>query len=124
MNIPVVTADWQNNFKFPHDIALDINGYYISRGHYTNSYFEEPYWTVDVKLQKSFLKDNLIVQLFASDIFETGAFNSTQYCGNRYLTSKSLGYRKIGLQLRYKFNATQSKYRGTGAGQSAKSRMK
>ena len=31
--------------------------------------------------------------------------------------------RSIALTLRYKFNATKSKYKGTGAGNSQKSRM-
>lgn len=124
MNTPYAIVTWDNNFELPYGFTFNMDTYYMSRGYATFSYFNEPCWTLDLKLQKNFLKESLSVQLYATDIFETGKYSITQYFGNRYLTTNTPGYRFIGLQLRYKFNATQSKYRGTGAGQSAKSRMK
>lgn len=123
MNTPFAMISWNNDFELPYDITFNIDAYYTSRGYATFSYFNEPYFTLDLKLQRSFLKESLNIQLYANDILESGKNNITQYCGNRYLTTRGPNYRTIGLQLRYKFNATQSKYRGTGAGQSAKNRI-
>lgn len=39
------------------------------------------------------------------------------------MTGKMEARRNIGITLRYKFNAAKSKYKGTGAGESQKSRM-
>lgn len=39
------------------------------------------------------------------------------------MTGKMEARRNIGITLRYKFNAAKSKYKGTGAGDSQKSRM-
>ena len=41
------------------------------------------------------------------------------YNGNRIYRD----WQRVGIQLSYKFNATKSKYKGTGAGQSEKSRL-
>ena len=123
MNTPYAIITWDNNFKLPYGITFNMDAYYMSRGYATFSHYNTATWSLNLKLQKSFLKESLNVQLYANDIFETETGNITQYCGNRYLTSGGPSYRTIGLQLRYKFNATQSKYRGTGAGQSAKNRI-
>ena len=39
------------------------------------------------------------------------------------MVTKHNDSQRIGIQLSYKFNATKSKYKGTGAGQSEKSRL-
>ena len=79
---------------------------------------------LDLSVQKSFMKDALTVELEGTDLFNSrydnamlrsGDYSIMQY--NRYDT------REVVLTLRYKFNSAKSKYKGTGAGESAKSRM-
>ena len=48
--------------------------------------------------------------------------------GNHYLLTDTENriyrdFQRFGLQVSYKFNATKSKYKGTGAGQSEKNRL-
>ena len=80
---------------------------------------------VNARLSKSFLKDDaLTVTATANDILHTGYTYFNAYGDHVY--SESTRYydnQRIGLQLSYKFNATKSKYKGTGAGQSEKSRL-
>jgi hypothetical protein len=68
-------------------------------------------------------KHRLSVQLKAYDLFNSYQAKSTIYSGNRLMTGKMEARRNIGITLRYKFNATKSKYKGTGAGDSQKNRM-
>ena len=80
---------------------------------------------VNGRVSKSFLKDNaMTVALTASDIFRTGNYYFHIY-GINSSVQKTIyrDFQRIGLQLSYKFNATKSKYKGTGAGQSEKSRL-
>ena len=80
---------------------------------------------VNLRLSKSFLKENaLSVTLTANDIFHTQHNAMTAYSiGTSTSFTEYYDHQRIGIQLSYKFNATKSKYKGTGAGQSEKNRL-
>ncbi len=72
-----------------------------------------------------FLKDKTLnISLTANDIFRTRTIAATSY-GIKIARTVSTYYdhQRIGLTLSYRFNATNSKYKGTGAGQSEKQRL-
>ena len=77
---------------------------------------------LNARVSKSFLKDGaLTLSLTADDILRTGYYHFNvygigSYNGNRIYRD----WQRVGIQLSYKFNATKSKYKGTGAGQSEK----
>ena len=79
---------------------------------------------LNARVSKSFLKDDaLTLSLTADDILRTGYYHFNvygidSYNGNRIYRD----WQRVGIQLSYKFNATKSKYKGTGAGQSEKAR--
>ena len=81
-------------------------------------------FNVNARMQKSFLDGSLIVSLFANDIFRnlrerwTGYYPVTTMTKDAYVYTQS-----IGLSLSYDFNATRSKYKGTGAGNAEKNRL-
>ena len=74
---------------------------------------------------KSFLKDNaLTVTLTGDDILHTGYYHFNIYGNHTYSSRRIYNDRqRIGIQLSYRFNATKSKYKGKGAGQSEKDRL-
>ena len=81
-------------------------------------------YALDLSVQKSFMKDALTIELEGTDLLNSrrdyvmlrsGDYSIIQY--NRYDTQE------VVLTLRYKFNSAKSKYKGTGAGESAKNRM-
>ena len=80
---------------------------------------------VDFQLSKSFLKDDaLSVTLTANDIFHTQHNAMTAYSiGTSTTFTEYYDHQRVGVTLSYKFNATKSKYKGTGAGQSEKDRL-
>ena len=73
---------------------------------------------------KSFLKETLTITFTANDILRTGYFHFDLYGIDAYMENRIYrDFQRFGLQVSYKFNATKSKYKGTGAGQSEKNRL-
>ena len=121
-NKPMGSITFNNNFKLPKGFLLDLNGNWTTKGHSENIYVEEDMIDLSASLYKSFLKDNLIIQLRANNLLESKQV-VTAYSGIRVMLNTLTPHRQITFTLRYKFNSTKSKYKGTGAGESQKSRM-
>ncbi len=119
---PIGSITFRNNFKLPKGILLDLNGSWTSKGHQNNIYLTDDMINTNVSLYKSFLKDRLILQLQANNIFNPKQI-VTIYSGIRVLQNTQAMHRQLFLTVRYKFNTTRSKYKGTGAGESQKNRM-
>jgi hypothetical protein len=80
---------------------------------------------LDVSVGKSFLKnDALSFKLSWSDVFNTKHEYVISDFGNCYVHQDSRYYSSaLTLRVSYHFNSAQNKYKGTGAGESAKNRM-
>lgn len=79
---------------------------------------------VNARIQKTLLKGQLTAALFANDIFNTRCNDVTTYYAIGHTAQSDYGYKQaVGLSLSYNFNATRSKYKGTGAGNEEKSRF-
>ena len=79
---------------------------------------------VNARLQKSFLKGQLSATLYANDIFRTAKTKVTTYYAIGQTAQDYYTYTQcVGLTLSYNFNASSSKYRGTGAGNEEKGRL-
>jgi hypothetical protein len=78
----------------------------------------------DAKIYKGFLNDAFSVTIEAKDLFDSAN-------NNFYLSSDAVQIqqknnppgRSVMLTLQYRFNTTRDRYRGTGAGNSEKSRF-
>ena len=121
-NKPMGSITFNNNFKLPKGFLLDLNGNWLTKGHSENIYVEKDMIDLSASLYKSFLKDNLTIQLRANNLLESKQV-VTAYSGIRVMLNTLTPHRQITFTLRYKFNSTKSKYKGTGAGESQKSRM-
>ena len=81
-------------------------------------------FNVNARVQKTFLDGNLTAAIFANDIFRnlrerwTGCYPVTTTGKDAYVYTQY-----IGASLTYNFNATRSKYKGTGAGNDEKNRL-
>ncbi|MCH3995928.1 MAG: TonB-dependent receptor [Prevotella sp.] len=86
--------------------------------------FVRKYFNTDVSLYKSLLKNRLILQLYVSDLFGTADQRRVFYSGPQRSTNyKSYSSSSVNFTIIYKFNVTNSKYKGTSAGQAQRSRM-
>ena len=121
-NKPVGTITFRNNLSLPKGFLLEVNGTWTTKGYDKNIYIAENLVVLSASLYKSFLKDRLSLQINANNLLEQEQVVNI-FSGMRTMLNKQVYHRQIDLTLRYKFNATKSKYKGTGAGESQKSRM-
>ena len=84
-----------------------------------------PIQNASLSIQKSFLKDDaLTFRLTWSDIFNSSVEYARVDFGRYIINQSSDNYNpSIILRISYRFNSASSKYKGTGAGDSAKSRL-
>lgn len=123
-NSPFCTIQVRNTFTLPHDWVIEASLWWRSRGNWTNWVYTHTLSTVDVRVYKMFLKKSLTVYLSANDIFNGLIDKADIYSGNiRMQTYVNNHKRHIRLTVRYKFNTSRSRYKGTGAGQSEKDRL-
>lgn len=121
-NKPIGSVTFRNDFKLPNGFLFDVNGSWITKGYQNNIYFADDMIDMNASLSKSFLKDKLTLQLQVNNIFNPKQI-TTLYNGIRMMQSTQVIHRQVSLTVRYKFNTTRSKYKGTGAGESQKNRM-
>jgi len=123
-NRPSFYLNLDNNFNFPNDWFVNVQGY-INPATHTGTVKAKTSGSVNGQISKTFLKEkNLTVRLSFNDIFHTGRNAMTSYGIQTSTTfSEYYDYQRVGVTLSYKFNATKSKYKGTGAGQNEKNRL-
>ena len=119
--------EWQINFR--NWFTIDKTTKAMLYLHYSTSYdygfsHNAHEFNINARVQKTFLDGNLTAALFANDIFRnlrdrwTGYYPVTTTAKDAYVYT-----RHIGVSLSYSFNATRSKYKGTGAGNDEKNRL-
>ena len=123
LNKPVAMFRFNNTFDTKWAM-FSVMMTYITKGYEENHYIYKPMFNTDVSIYKSFLKDCLTFQLYVNDVFGT---NDSHIIGKYGKLKETIfdefSTSKISLTVRYKFNTTRSKYKGTGAGDSQKNRM-
>ena len=86
---------------------------------YRNSNF-----AMSARLQKTFWQGRLNATLYANDIFRTNRTKMTTYYEIGQTSQNDYSYSQaVGLTLSYSFNASNSKYKGTGAGNDERNRL-
>jgi hypothetical protein len=119
--------EWQINFRNWFTInkttkAMLYLHYSTSHDYGFNHYAHE--FNINARVQKTFLDGNLTVALFANDIFRNLRERWTGYYPVSTMAKDAYVYTQyIGASLTYNFNATNSKYKGTGAGNDEKNRL-
>lgn len=119
--------EWQINFRNWFTInkttkAMLYLHYSTNHDYGFNHYAHE--FNINARVQKTFFDGNLTVALFANDIFRnlrerwTGYYPVSTTAKDAYVYTQS-----VGVSLTYNFNATNSKYKGTGAGNEEKKRL-
>ena len=124
-NHPMLSLQFGNIVTFPYDWLLqaDFNVHtHGCTGANAESECTNPILTLSIS--KDFFKRRLNVKLSGYDLFNGGINRFTLY-SNRMMFQKmeDNDSRSIQLSLRYRFNVTPSKYKGTGAGNAEKNRL-
>lgn len=122
---PMFFVQTNNAFQFRHSWLVEVNFQYMSRMSQNIADITRPLNSLDLSVQKSFLKDDaLTLRLSWNDILN-GMIEYIDVDYGCYSFFQSNDHRNPGIVLRasYRFNSANSKYKGTGAGQSVKDRM-
>ena len=123
LNKPVAMFRFNNTFDTKWAM-FSVMMTYITKGYEENHYIYKPMFNTDLSIYKGFMKDCLTLQLYVNDVFGT---NDSHIIGKYGKLKETIfdefSTSKISLTVRYKFNTTRSKYKGTGAGNSQKNRM-
>lgn len=114
-----------NTFTFKHGWRFEINMMYRSSGCSYVFYNDSYNLRLGLIAQKSLLKDNsLILRVKVLDCLQRNRINEfADYGYSQIQQNNRFSTHKLVLSLNYRFNATRSKYKGTGAGKEAKDRM-
>lgn len=124
MNRPIWVAYFTNIIQLPRQFMINASFNYQGKGHTLVYETLSHSYALDLSVQKSFMKDALTIEIEGTDLLNSRYDNVMLRSGNYSLTQhNTYDTREAVLTLRYKFNSAKSKYKGTGAGESAKSRM-
>ena len=122
---PWFNGSWRNTIELPHDLRLNADIEWATKGDYNNFHITKPRFVGSLGLQKDFnLRHlgSLTADLRCIDIFNTNKTDAVIY-GYRDLATFNPARRTFTLNLTWKFNEARSKYRGSGAGAKQKARM-
>ena len=114
-NNPVAYFTLNNDFTLPARYILSLTGNYNTAGS-SGSMQLLSSGAVNVGLRKSWFNERLMLNLNGYDLFHTSRKGGTHYspsCMHTY--EDTFNSRKVELSVSFRFNASQSKYKGTGA---------
>ena len=122
---PIMFFNLNNAFRFHRSWQVECNANIMTKGDVMNFRMLNNSINLNLVLQKSWLKnDALTLRATLGDILQRSKQKVEMDCGYYTLHQHSINNRhRLALSLRYTFNATQSKYKGTGAGKDAAGRM-
>ena len=124
LNRPIFMGNFNNALSLPCGITLNVDYRYQSKGNTMNVYLAKEQHVLDVSISKSFLKDALTLEIKGNDLLYKCWDADLLYNQKMELLQVSKrGTRDLQLTLRYKFNTTRSKYKGTGAGNAELNRL-
>ena len=123
-NHPMLALQLGNVVTLPHDWLLQADFSMHTHGYQQNAWFDCTNAMLSLSVSKDFFKRRLNVKLSGNDLFNGGINRFTLY-SNRMMIQKveDNDSRYVSLSLRYRFNVTPSRYRGTGAGNAEKNRL-
>ena len=124
LNKPMLIAQANNTFKFSKTLTGELDFRYQGPGHYQNVYLDYHQTVLDVSIVKTFYNDRLSIKLAGEDLLDRRRDGNLVY--NHQVKLWQGNYydrRQFIATIRYKFNTTRSKYKGTGAGNDEKNRL-
>ena len=122
---PIFFIDLNNTFRLPHRWQLEANMSIQTKGDVINYRMRTASYNLGFTVQKCWLKnDALCLRASINDVLQRSVQDMGQDCGGySYWEGKTRSNHRLNVSLRYTFNASKSKYKGTGAGQAERQRM-
>ena len=123
MNAPIFLGQMANTFQFTSTLIGDLTMKFTSKGDDKNISLMRNMFQTNISLTKTFFEQRLSIRLAGYDLFHARQKIKLYNQQMQLVQDNSLDTRYAEITIRYNFNATRSKYKGTGAGNSEKSRL-
>ena len=120
---PIWIAQFNNNFQLTPTLTASADFSFTSKGDQENVSLTKALYNLDLSLTKTFLNDRLSVQVKGHNLLNSQQHVRLNYGERTLWQNFHQDTRQVELTVRYKFNAAQSKYKGTGAGSEEKERL-
>lgn len=122
---PIFFIDLNNTFRLPHRWQLEANMNIMTKGDVINFRMLSASYNLGFVVQKCWLKnDALSLRASINDVIQRSVQTIHMDCGGYQMTENAVrSNHRLNISLRYTFNASKSKYKGTGAGQAERQRM-
>ena len=120
---PIWIAQFNNNFRLTPTLTASADFSFTSKGDQENISLTKARYRLDLSVTKSFLGDHLSVMVKGHNLLNSQDQVRLNYGARTLWQNSRNDSREVEFTVRYKFNATQSKDKGTGAGASEKERL-
>ncbi|MBQ9576833.1 MAG: outer membrane beta-barrel protein [Muribaculaceae bacterium] len=120
---PIWIAEFNNNFQIMPSLTANVNFSFTSSGDMQNVTLTKPNYRLNIGATKTFLNDRLSIRITGYNLLGAQEHYKLNYGLRMMRQTQRRDTREVELTVRYKFNAAQSKYKGTGAGASEKERL-
>ena len=120
---PIGLIQSDNNFQLSPTLTASANLQIVTKGDQQNMTLTRAGYVADISVTKTFFNNRLSVKLGGRNLFDSQQHINIRYGLRTLYQENHRDSRKLELVVRYNFNATNSKYKGTGAGQDEKSRF-
>ena len=120
---PIWIAQFNNNFRLTPTLTASADFSFTSKGDQENISLTKARYRLDLSVTKSFLGDHLSVMVKGHNLLNSQDHVRLNYGARTLRQNFRNDSREVEFTVRYKFNAAQSKYKGTGAGSSEKERL-
>ena len=112
-----------NNFRILPTLTAQANLDITTLGDKENMSINRAGFFLYLSVTKTFLNDRLSVKIAGRNLLDAQEKVQLHYGLRNMCQAQHRDSRELQVTVRYKFNATQSKYKGTGAGQEERSRL-
>ncbi|MDE6486842.1 MAG: TonB-dependent receptor [Muribaculaceae bacterium] len=124
MTTPGFLLQWQNAIHLPFDIWMNVDAQFMTHHWDNNMKLTNTPWHVDAKVYKGFFNNAFSITFEAKDLFNSSQRDAMMYNDAVRIVQKDyFPGRSFMLTMQYRFNTSRDRYRGTGAGNSEKSRL-
>ena len=123
MNAPIFLGQMANTFQFTSTLIGDLTMKFTSKGDDKNISLMRNMFQTNISLTKTFFEQRLSIRLAGYDLFHARQKIKLYNQQMQLVQDNSLDTRYAEITIRYNFNATRSKYKGTGAGNAEKNRL-
>ena len=120
---PLFLVQFNNNIQINPTLTASANLSFTSCGDMQSVTLFKPGWNLYMSVTKTFLDDRLSIQMTGYNLLNSQEHDKLRYGQRTLWQSQHRDSREVALTVRYKFNAAQSKYKGTGAGSDEKARL-